>query len=118
MHRETSFEELKKTWKSKKALLKGFAEALGWNIFERITSDGWDIEVTLQSREDNAMSYTSVGSMRPFVYDDLLNLVMHNYRWKTVEEMKVWIDLHVVNSSSTCHSECCLKSTASQSSAV
>lgn len=115
MHRETSFDELKKTWRSKKALLERFAEAIDGNIFEKMTPDGWDIEVTLQSKEDNTMSYKSVGSILPFVYDGLLNLVMYKYRWKTIEEMEVWIDLHFVNSSSICHSRCCLENTASQS---
>ena len=95
MNRKTSFEELKKTWKDKKTLLEKFARAIDWIIFERMTPDGWDIEATLRSKEDSSLSYTSTGVMRPFVYDDLLNLVMHNYGWKTVEEMKVWIDLHV-----------------------
>lgn len=95
MHRKTLFEELKKTWRDKKALLERFARAIGWSIFERMTLDGWDTEVTLWSKEDSSRSYTSTGVMLPLVYDDLLNLVMHNYGWKTIEEMKIWIDLHI-----------------------
>ena len=93
-----TFKEKLKTWRDKKALLERFAEAIGWIIEECRTPDDWDIEVTLRSKNDYKQSYVSVGSMYPDVYDDLLNIVMHNYRWKTIEEMEVWIDLrHIMH---------------------
>ena len=122
MHKKaTSFEELKKTWCDKKALLKCYAESCKGEIIE--THDDWDVIVQIVDRVSPGCSirgvmYTSVGSNFPEVYDELLTMVMSSHGWSTIEEMKVWIDLHIISSSSTCHSECCLESTASQSSAV
>ena len=120
MGTKTTFEELRKTWCDKKALLKCYAESCKGEIIE--THDDWDIIVQIVDRVSPGYStsiiYTSVGSNFPEVYDKLLSMVMSSHGWSIIEEMKVWIDLHAVSSSSTCHSECCLESTASQSSAV
>lgn len=119
---KTTFEEKKRTWYIKKALLNCYAKSRGGEIIESRTNDGWDIAVHITALNTplspKGIMYTSIGSNFPEVYDELLSMVMQSHKWTTVEEMKVWIDLHVVNSSSTCHSECCLESTASQSSAV
>lgn len=97
MHRKTSCEELKKTWRSKKALLKCYAESCKREIIE--THDDWDIIVHIADRVSPGYSirgimYTSVGSNFPEVYDELLTMVMSSHGQSTIEEMKVWIDLN------------------------
>ena len=95
MHKkETSFEELKKTWRDKKALLKRYAESCKGEIIE--THDDLGIIVHIAKRvSPGYIIYTLVGSNLPEVYDELLTIVMSSHGWKTIEEMKVWIDLNM-----------------------
>lgn len=97
MNKKTTFEEKKRTWRDKKALLKCYAESRKGEIIE--TNDDWDIIVHIADCFSPGCSirgimYTSVGSNFPEVYDELLTMVMSSHGWKTIEEMKVWIDLN------------------------
>ena len=93
-----SFEELKKTWRSKKELLDRFAKVRKSKIVESKSYDGWDIMlqfVELKNRHSpRGVMYTSVGSTYPEVYDELLKMIMQSNRWSTVEEIEVWLDLN------------------------
>ena len=95
-----SFEELKKTWHSKKELLDRFAEACSGEIIESRTCDGWDIMLQLIDKPKSSdcgirgVMYTSVGSTYPDVYDELLTMVMRSNGWSTLEEIEVWLDLN------------------------
>ena len=94
---KTTFEEKKRTWCKKKALLDCYAKSHGGEIIE--SSNGWDIVVHITALNTplspKGIIYTSVGSNFPEVYDELLTMVMSSHGWSTIEEMKVWIDLHV-----------------------
>ena len=93
-----TFKEKLNTWRDKKALLKCYAESCKGEIFE--THDDWDIIVQIVDHVYPGYSigimYTSVGSNFPEVYDKLLTMVMSSHGWKTIEEMKVWIDLRSI----------------------
>ena len=97
MGTKTTFEEKKRTWRKKKALLKCYAESCRGEIIE--STNGWDIIVQIVDHVSpgcliRGVMYTSVGSNFPEVYDMLLTMVMRSHEWTTIEEMKVWIDLH------------------------
>ena len=100
MGTKTIFEEMKKTWPEKRALLKCYARSCRGEIVESKTGDGWDIMLQLISmnlpNSQKGVIYTSVGPTYPEVYDELLSMVMSSHGWKTVEEMKVWIDLRSI----------------------
>lgn len=93
-----NFEELKKTWRSKKELLDRFAKTRKSKIVESKSYDGWDIMlqfVELKPRHSlSGVMYTSVGSTYPEVYDELLKMIMQSNGWRTVEEIEVWLDLN------------------------
>lgn len=98
MHK--SFEEMKKTWRDKKALLERYAKSYNGDLVERSSNDGWDIVVQIldhcasPNHSLRAIMFESVGTNFPEVYDELLTTVMHSHGWNAVEEMKVWIDLN------------------------
>lgn len=93
-----NFEELKKTWLSKKKLLDRYARARKGEIIEGKTGDGWDILLQLveliSPHSVKGVLYTSVGATYPEVYDELLKTVMRSNGWSTVEEIEVWLDLN------------------------
>ena len=93
-----NFEELKKTWHSKKELLNRFAKACKSKIVESKSYDGWDIMLQFVKlkywHSSRRVMYTSVGATYPEVYDELLKTVMRSNGWSTVEEIEVWLDLN------------------------
>ena len=76
------------------SLLERFCKALGGSIVKSRTPDGWDWELYIVLGD--RVIYYSCGFYIAEIYDRLLKAVMTSNGWGSVDEMKIWLDLHDV----------------------
>ncbi len=78
-------------------LARRFAKCYGLEVMLEKSADEWDIAACVVKKNSNHIDHYYVGYGFPIqaAYEDLVDDIMARHRWKSKDEMQVFLDLHL-----------------------